>query len=103
MGGCMRSGPAKCGSLCPIRAQVQDHCGDSARGLGSRGERPGLGVRAPQGGLPIGRWAQAVECGLKDRLYVSGVATNRRDGVDQVEDLFESEVVANLASLLRSG
>src|SRR5262249_46145470 len=56
-----------------------------------------------QGGLPIGRWAQAVECGLEDRLYITGVATDRRDGVDQVEDLFESEVVANLAGFLSGG
>src|SRR6476661_7449589 len=87
----------------PNTCQVQDHCGGSARGLGSRGERAGLGVRALQGGLSIGRWAQAVEGGLKDRLYITGVATDRRDGVDQVEDLFESEVVANLAGLLCSG
>src|SRR5215467_10562783 len=46
---------------------------------------------------------QAVERGLEDRLYITGVATDRRDGVDQVEDLFESEVVANLAGVLRGG
>jgi hypothetical protein len=42
-------------------------------------------------GLLIGRWAQAVECGLEDRLYITGVTTDRRDGVDQVQDLFERE------------
>src|SRR5215831_3904104 len=99
----MRSGAAKCGSLCPIRAQVQDHCETRPEGLAPRGERAVLRVRVLQGGLPIGRWAQAVECSLEDPLYITRVATDRRDGVDQVEDLFESEVVANLAGLLRGG
>jgi hypothetical protein len=54
-------------------------------------------------GLPIGRWAPAVECGLEDRLYITGVTTDRRDGVDQVQDLFEREVVADLAGVLRGG
>ena len=46
---------------------------------------------------------QAVERGLQDRLYIASVAGDRRDGVDQVEDLVEREVVANLAGLLRGG
>src|SRR6516225_10641960 len=61
------------------------------------------GARALRGGCPLRRWAQAVECGLEDRLYIAGVATDRRDGVDQVEGLFEGEVVANLAGVLRGG
>src|SRR5215470_3445210 len=82
-------------NTCPSPRSLRD----SARGL--RGERAVLRVRVLQGGLPIGRWAQAVECSLEDPLYITRVPTDRRDGVDQVEDLFESEVVANLAGLLR--
>jgi hypothetical protein len=46
---------------------------------------------------------QTVERGLEDRLHITGVAVDRRDGVEHVEDLLESEVVANLAGVLRGG
>ena len=44
--------------------------------------------------------AQAVECAPEDRLEVAGVAVDRGDGDDQVEDLLEGEVVADLVSAL---
>jgi RNA polymerase sigma factor (sigma-70 family) len=54
-------------------------------------------------GLHIGRGAQAVECGLEDWFEVAGVAVDRGDGDDHVEDLLEGEVVADLVSALRGG
>ncbi len=47
--------------------------------------------------------AQAVECGLEDWFEVAGVAVDRGDGNDHVEDLLEGEVVADLVSALRGG
>src|SRR5271170_7148060 len=67
------------------------------------GERPGLRFRASQGGLHIGWGAQAVECGLEDWFEVAGVAVDRGDGDDHVQDLLEGEVVADLVSALRGG
>src|SRR5690242_6502628 len=59
---------------------------------------PGLGtpraVRVPQR-------AQAVESGLQDGPGVGDVDVDRGDGDEHVEDLFEGEVVADLASALR--
>jgi hypothetical protein len=43
---------------------------------------------------------QAVERGLEDWLEIAGVATDRGDGDDQVEELLEGEVVADLVSAL---
>ena len=53
-------------------------------------------------GLRIGRRAQAVECGLEDWSGVAGAAVGRGDGDDHVENLFQGEVVADLAGVLRS-
>lgn len=36
----------------PIRAQVQDHCGDSARGFAPEGERPAYGFEPSREGFP---------------------------------------------------
>ena len=47
--------------------------------------------------------AKAVECGLEDWFEVAGVAADRGDGYDHVEDLLEGDVVANLVSALRGG
>jgi hypothetical protein len=46
---------------------------------------------------------KAVECGLEDWFEVAGVAVDRGDGDDHVEDLFEREIVADLVSALRGG
>jgi hypothetical protein len=43
--------------------------------------------------------AQAVERGLQDRLHVVGIAVELGDGNDQVKDLLEREVVADLVSV----
>src|SRR5215469_3470035 len=92
-----------------MRVAVRNTCPGprSLRGRSPRaspsGERPSLRVRALQGGLPIGRWAQTVECGLEDGFEVAGVAADRGDGDDHVEDLFEREIVADLVSVLRGG
>src|ERR1700728_314067 len=54
-------------------------------------------------GPRIGRGAQAVECGLEDWFEVAGVAVDRGDGDDHVENLLEGDVVADLVSTLRGG
>jgi DNA-binding MarR family transcriptional regulator len=51
--------------------------------------------------LRVGPGTQAVECGLQDRLEVAAVAADGGDGDDQVDDLLEGEVVADLARALR--
>src|SRR5215469_17649894 len=92
-----------------MRVAVRNTCPSprSLRGLSPgaspSGERPCLRVRAVQDGLSIGRWAQTVERGLEDWFEVAGVAVNRGDGDDHVEDLFEREIVADLVSALRGG
>jgi hypothetical protein len=53
--------------------------------------------------LHIARGPQAVERGLQDRLKVAGVAVDRGDGHDHVEDLLEREVVADLMRALCGG
>lgn len=54
-------------------------------------------------GLHSGRGAQAVERSPQDRLEVAGLTVDLGDGDDQVEDLCEGEVVADLVSALRGG
>ena len=44
-------------------------------------------------GLHIALGSQAIERRLEDWLEVQGVAVDRRDGDDHVEDLLEVEVV----------
>jgi Aldo/keto reductase family len=46
---------------------------------------------------------QAVERGLKDRFGVTSIAVDHGDGDDHVEDLFEREIVADLAGTLYGG
>ena len=47
--------------------------------------------------------SQAVQRRLQDRPGIAGVAVDRCDGDDHVEDLLEGEVVADLMGVLRGG
>jgi hypothetical protein len=51
-------------------------------------------------GLRIARGPQAVQRGLQDRLEVAGVAVNRGDGHDHVEDLLGPRTLEHLDTYL---
>ena len=70
-------------------------------GAGQLGFAPEAAYCLVLSALRIGRRAQAIECGLEDWSGVAGVAVDRGDGDDHVEDLFKGEVVAHFASVLR--
>ena len=75
----------------------------AARSSAARGYYPEAACRPVLCGLRIGRGAQAVECGHQDWFGVAGVAVDRGDGNDHVEDLFEGELVPDFAGVLCGG
>src|SRR5580700_9316932 len=66
----------------------------------SRGRCPSAGASVSPPAVLRGRRTKAVERGLQDRLEVAGLAANRRDGDDHVEDLLEREIVPDLIGAL---
>ena len=100
------NGPAV---ICPLRRQTSRYARAMFRPASGRYRRR---TAAPRGrgvspcvlcGLRTGWRAQAVEYGLQDGFGIAGVAVDRRDGDDHVEDLFEGEVVADFVRVLRGG
>ena len=59
--------------------------------------------RAALHGFPVGWGAQPVERGSQDRLAIRRVAGDRGDGHEEVQNLLEREVTADLVRLLRGG
>ena len=51
--------------------------------------------------LRLGGGEQPVECGLEDWLEVVGLAVDRGDRDDHVENLLKREVVTDLTGVLR--